>query len=123
MRTLSEGEHKAVLALSAKFLSDREREQLIVDIENCLVEEVVPDGSRLRFHIRGYQRPEYRGQHAFQAKDGFPAEGVVNDADGVEIDVWLFSDPNNRILEIELNKRNGEPILDADWSSFSVSGA
>ncbi len=120
MRPLIAHEQACVLMLANAIGSDAERNQLLQDLKNCEVEDAAPDGSRLIFHIKGYKRPPYRGQDTFRGKDGFPVEGAMADADGGEMDVLLFSDQNNRVLELELVKHAGGPIIGPDWDSFRL---
>jgi len=119
MRTLTALERTAVLALAAEIASDDERNQLVEDLAHCKV-DVLSHGARLMFHIEGYERPRYRGQDAFRGRDGFPVEGTVLDQDGTVIDVALYSDQNNRVLELELVKHSAVAIPIADWTTFRL---
>lgn len=119
MRPLTDLERKAVSALANEVGSDEVRNQLLLDLEHSLVEAVSPDGSRLMFHVRGYERPPHRGQDTFRGKDGFPVEGTMHDADGAEMDVLLFV-VHGRVFELELVKHMGGPVLGPDWNSFRV---
>jgi hypothetical protein len=120
MRRLTELEREALFTLANEVGKDGEREQLLSDLKHCVVEEASPDGSRVIFHIDGYQRPPYRGQDAFRGKDQFPVEGVVMDADGTEMDVAIYSDQNDRVLEFELVKHAIGPIVEPNWRSFRL---
>jgi len=120
MRTLTDSERNAILALAAEFKSDVERNQLLADLDHCTVEEKVPDGSLLVFNIPGYSRPPGHKQGLYRAKDGFRAEGSVKDADGAEMDVLLFADQNNRVYELEIVKHLPDSVGKADWSTFKV---
>ncbi|WP_157006715.1 DUF6984 family protein [Luteibacter yeojuensis] len=120
MRRLTELERKALFALANAVGKDDEREQLMSDLEHCFVEEASPDGSRVVFHIDGYQRPPYRGQDAFRGKDHFPLEGTVKDSDGTDMDMAIYLDKNNRLLEFELVKHAVGPIGKPDWLSFGM---
>lgn len=113
MRKLTAGERTAIEALAARLSTDA-RKQLLLDLEDSSVDSVTPDGSRLRFHIPNYERPAYRGQHAYDA------EGAVNDSDGKEVSVSLYADENNRLLELELIKWGEGPLISPDWNSFRV---
>lgn len=121
MRTLSAMEKGAAMALANAVGSDAERNQLLSDLESCSVEDVLTDGTRLVFHIPDYQRPLYRGQDTFRGKDRLPVEGTILDKDGGEMDVLLFLDQNNRVLELELVKHNGEPVAGPNWHSFRLN--
>ncbi|WP_199097667.1 hypothetical protein [Dyella sp. ASV21] len=120
MRALNDLEHEAISALANQIGPDDQRGQLLQDLKHCVVDDALSDGSMLKFFIEGYDRPPYRGQDTFRGKDGFPVEGVIKDADGGEMDVLLFSDQNKRVLELELVKHDGSPVLGPDWHSFSL---
>lgn len=120
MRALNDSERHVILALAGELKVAEERDQLLEDLENCEVDEATTDGSRLEFFIPQYKRPVGHRQGAYRAKDGFPVEGVVNDADGAEIDVSLFGDANNRLYELELVKLIGGPVIKPDWRTFKV---
>lgn len=120
MRALTEPERHAILALAAELGSDEERQQLLTDLIGCSVEERVPDGSLLEFSIAGYPRPVGHGQHAYRGKDKFPVEGVMQDADGAEISVYLFADIHNRLYELELDRHAEGSVVKARWDTFKV---
>lgn len=120
MRRLTALESKALFRMANEVGKDDERDQLMDDLGHCLVQEESPDGSRVIFHIEGYRRPPYHGQDSFRGKDQFPVEGVIKDADGVEMDVALYADENNRLLEFELVKHAVDQIIDPDWGSFRL---
>jgi hypothetical protein len=120
MRALTDLERTAIKALAAEFISDEERRRLLADLDNSAVEEKVPDGSLLSFSIPGYHRPSGHRQAAFRGKDGFPVEGVMKDADGAEISVYLFADPLGRIYEFELDRHAAGSVINPDWSTFRV---
>lgn len=113
-------EKNVALAMAGAVGSDMERNQLVLDIQNCTIEDMVPDGSILQFHIDGYERPPFRGQDPFRGEDRFPVEGSIKDADGEEMDVLIFSDYNNRVLELEFIRYADGPMLGPDWSSFKL---
>jgi hypothetical protein len=117
MRKLTQAEYAAVVVLAEEVGSDAEREQLLVDIENCSVETTNRDSSILLFHIDGYERPPHRGQDTFRGKDQFPVEGTVNDADGAEMDVALFV-VHGRVYELELIKHATGDVVAPDWTTF-----
>lgn len=120
MRELTTMEKAVTLALAEAVGSAKDRNQLLLDIQNCTVEDMVPDGSMLRFHIVGYEHPSEHGRGTFRGEDRFPVEGSMKDADGGEMDVLLFSDKSNRVLELELVKHTGGPVLGPDWNSFRL---
>ncbi|MBC7752382.1 MAG: hypothetical protein H7Z73_11830 [Candidatus Saccharibacteria bacterium] len=119
MRKLSDLEIRAMLLAANSVRDSAQREQLISDLQNSTVEEQ-SNGEIITFHIQGYSRPEYTGQHEFESVDGFPLEGKVADAAGNEVAVWLFADTNNRILEIELNNYTGDIPLPVTWDKFKL---
>lgn len=120
MRLLTDHERRVVLAMANEVGSDTERAQLLSDLDHCVVEDVLSDGTRLMFHIDGYQRPPYRGQDTFRGKDRFPVEGILRDADGADMEVALYSDQNDRVLEFELVKQSADPVCGPDWHSFKL---
>ena len=120
IRDLRVEERRAILALAAEFQSDTQRHQLLVDLSNCTVEEKVPDGSLLAFHIPGYERPAGHKQGPYRGKDRFPVEGAMKDADGAEMSVSLFADANDRIYEFELDKYAVASVIKPDWSTFRL---
>jgi hypothetical protein len=81
MRVLTEFERNTIVALAEEAGSDKERDKLLLDIQNCTVGDMVSDGSMLKFHIAGYERPPFRGQDTFRGKDRFPVEASITDAD------------------------------------------
>ena len=119
-RPLTIGEHEALLLLSSRVTTNKTRQQFIRDLVNCQVEDVLSDGSRLSFHLSAYDRPKYKGQHAFEDSEGRPVEGIVMDRSGEELDVWIFADPNDRVLELELAKAGPEMALNPDWETFRL---
>lgn len=118
-RKLSELEYRAMLLMANSVKDLAQREQLISDLKSSAVEDRV-NGEILAFHIQGYSRSEYTGQHEFQSLDGFPIEGKVADAYGNEVAVWLFADTNNRILEVELNNYTGDILFPVSWDKFRI---
>ncbi|MGQ3046430.1 MAG: DUF6984 family protein [Niveispirillum sp.] len=104
MRDLSPDEMSIVLRL-ADSLPEPARSRLISDAAAARVVEERADGECLIFSISGYQRPPYRGQELY------PAEGRIIDADGAEIDVLLYMDAQDRLLELEYIRWGDGPIL------------
>lgn len=113
MRELTPQERQAIQSL-VQGMQPNQRDQLLRDIDSCRVEEATPDGSRLVFHIAGYDRPPYHGQHPYQV------EGTMMDNDGAEISVLLHADENDRVLELEFIKWGEEQIVAPDWKTFQV---
>jgi hypothetical protein len=119
MRRPSDGERECIVKMASAFASEEDRIQLLTDIESATI-EVSPDGAILEFHVEGYIRPPYDGQSMFKGKDGFPVDGFVADNDGEETEVLLFGDGNHRLLELELLKPSGRPVLDPQWVTFRL---
>ena len=120
MLRLTPGERDCIVKMASAFASDEERVQLLQDIDSIAI-ELSTASEILGFHIDGYVRPPYRGQAMFKGKDGFPIEGVVEDKDGEETVVLLFADQNHRMLELELVKPSGKPVLEPQWASFRLN--
>ena len=113
MRSLSHSEKRVATTL-ADALPDQQRASVKADLAKSLVEDVVGDGSRLVFVIDGYERPAYRGQHAF------PIEGTMMDSDKSVLHVALYADENDRLLEMEIVRWAGGRVLAPEWSSFRL---
>jgi hypothetical protein len=113
VRTLSPAEREALIKLSAG-MDAKAREQFLRDIETASVTSATADGSRLTFYLKDYERPKYRGQHAY------PVEGQVKDADGSTLTVALYADHNDRLLELELIKYESRAVVRPNWSTFQV---
>ena len=120
MRRLSDEESKAIVLIADTIESDLEREQLLADIRNCAVSSTAEDGSMLMFSVDAYVRPEKWLQRQYKARDGFPAEGVVKDRDGAQMDVMLFQDQNHRVLKLEIVRYHPGGVIDPDWSTFHL---
>lgn len=99
----------------AKQLRNSERIQLMDDLENAAAESVTPDGSRVMFEIKGYQHPPYQGQHPFGII------GYTTDEDEVELEIILYADENNRLLELEVIRWGDGPILSPNWEGLVFS--
>jgi len=84
-----------LIACFASRLHDTERAKLLDDLGSASATSGTPDGSRVVFHIAGYERPRYQGQHPFGV------EGRMLDSDGAELSVLLHADENGRLLELE----------------------
>ena len=113
MRHLTATEHGLVAALVAK-LDEAMRLRVLQDLESSFVEDDLPDKSRLVFHIRGYERPVYKGQHAF------PVDGTLRDSDGAELSVALYADENGRLLELEVIRHDGSDVIRPDLSTLQI---
>ena len=113
IRPLTENERQA-LRMLVQGLNPDERSRLLADIETSSVEEVTDDASRLLFHLAGYQRPKYRGQHAYAV------EGVVTDDDGREVTIALYADENDRLFELEFIKWGDRPLIKPNWNTLRL---
>ena len=113
MRQLTPEERQALLAL-AQGMEINKKDRFLSDVEDCSVEEATSDGSRLVFHLANYQRPPYRGQHAYLV------EGSLKDSDDTDISVLLHADENDRVLELELIKWGEARIVGPNWETFKV---
>jgi hypothetical protein len=90
------------------------RRLVALDLGSSMIEQVNPGRSRFVFHIDGYERPAYRGQHPV------PVEGTMKDQDGAELHVLLHLDENDRLLELEFVRWVGGPVLGPLWPSFEL---
>lgn len=95
-------------------LDERQRRQLLDDATVATAEAVNDDGSIIRFHLEGYDRPPYRGQHAV------PVEGIVQDADGASISVLLHQDENNRLYELEFVRYDDGDLMAPKWDTLKL---
>jgi len=120
MRKLTNEERRVVLMLAAEIKSDDERHQLLADLDHCMVEATVPDGSILRFEIEGYQRPPGHGRGQYCGKNAFEVAGAVKDSDGSDMEVMLLADANHRIWEFEIVRYDVGPVINPDWNTFRV---
>jgi Domain of unknown function (DUF6984) len=120
VRALTTEERQVILLLAAEFNSDEERKQLLTDLDNCSVQETVPDGSMLAFDIADYRRPAESGRWQYRGKDGFPVEGVVKDTDGAEMEVMLLADTKHRVCELEIVRYHPGAVIKPDWRTFKV---
>lgn len=116
MRKATAAEQSAIEAI-ANALPRNQRDGIIADLAHSSLTDEVGDGSRLVFVIDGYQRPKYRGQHAF------PVEGRMQDRDGADLHVVLYADENGRLLELELIRWMPGSVLGPNWSTFRLDTA
>ncbi len=111
-RELTQSE-RTVITRVAERLPVYKREQLLDDLAHASAEAVTPDGSRVIFHIRGYERPPYRGQHSFGV------QGELVDCDGQKLSLDLYADENDHLLELEVIRWQGA-LMNPDWSSLKL---
>jgi hypothetical protein len=95
-------------------LDDAKKRQLLDDLKRLSAEEVLLDGSTVRFEIAGYTRPPYHGQRLL------PVQGMVLDADGETVSVLLHEDENGRIYELELVRYANGNVLGPDWATLKL---
>jgi hypothetical protein len=113
LRSPSDNEMQLIARIAEKLAPD-ERAQLLADAANATVESVVPDESRLIFHIAGYRRPSYDGQHSYGA------EGTMLDGDSAELEVLLFADKDGRLLELEFVRYDPGDLVGPRWETLNV---
>jgi hypothetical protein len=112
-RPLTKIEMNVIRQVAEKLPKDQQ-DQLLRDLAHAQAEPATPDGSRVIFYISGYQRPPYRGQHSYGA------EGELIDRDGETLSFDLFADENERLLELELIRWAGGPLIEPDWDTFKL---
>jgi hypothetical protein len=113
-RPLGESE-KLIIYRIAERLPEDKRKQLLADAGNVTAVTANEWGSRIEFHIGGYQRPQYEGQRSFGV------EGKVIDRDGVEIRIDLYADQNWRLLQLEFIRMHEDgTILGPDWKTLEL---
>ncbi|AWF81251.1 hypothetical protein BTJ40_10715 [Microbulbifer sp. A4B17] len=110
---LSDNEKNLILAISSQ-LNRKNGDQLRADLKNARVESRTSDGSRVSFDILGYERPQYRGQHPYEV------EGKLTDEDGGELSVLLYADENDRLLELEIIRWDGNDLINPNWGALSL---
>jgi hypothetical protein len=114
MRPLTNQERQLLSHLAEK-LEEPARSRLIADVQAAEVESASEDGSRLLFHINGYERPPYKGQREF------PVYATVRDADGEHLSIALYADQNDRLFELEFIRFAEGTLISPDWSTLSVT--
>ncbi|MDG3439367.1 DUF6984 family protein [Nitrospirillum amazonense] len=96
----------------AERLDPGKRQILIQDMENAVVESTRANGEVIKLRINGYARPSYHGQHSYSPG------GVLLDADHTEIEVVLYADENDRLLELEFIRREEGDIIEPQWNTL-----
>jgi hypothetical protein len=81
------------------------RSQLLQDIASATIASVSEDNSCFIFSLAGYVRPPYEGQKTYGV------DGKILDSDGEELDVMLYCDQNNRLLELEFIRWDDNPVV------------
>jgi hypothetical protein len=121
MRSLTKEELMLIKLFSEKLDKDQ-KAQLLTDVKKACAEVVTEDGGTIiYFHIDGYQRPEYRGQHVI-------AEGTIKDFGNIPVTILLHADPNNRLYELEFirwdeARAQDSKIIKLDWSTLTILDA
>lgn len=113
MRKPTLHERRIVLAI-ANLLVEKDRQQLLADLSDSTITNETADGSRRVFHIPGYQRPLYRGQHSYNV------EGTMKDADGADVTVRLYADENNRLFELEFIRWGDGDLIAPRWTTLEL---
>jgi hypothetical protein len=113
MRPLEQHERELIDRIAER-LDERQRRQLLEDAGVATAETINDDGSIIRFHLQGYERPPYRGQHAI------PVEAVVQDADGASISVLLHQDENDRLYELEFVRYDDGELMAPKWETLKL---
>lgn len=103
MRALT-GIERHIIEEIAKALPEPSRAALFADLLGATVVNADTDDTRLCFELAGYTRPRYQGQHTYGV------EGRILDEDGAEVSIILYSDENDRLLELELIRWDGRAI-------------
>src|SRR5216683_2103044 len=112
-RRLTEMETKVIRRVAEKLPKDLQQ-QLLTDLVHSQAEDATPDGSRVVFHISRYQHAPYRGQHSYGV------EGDLVDKDGETLSFDLFADENGRLLELEVIRWAGGPLIEPDWDTLKL---
>jgi len=114
-RDLTDTEKLLISRIAAMLSDDARRQTLLDDMASATAEVFATEGAlRIVFHISGYERPPYRGQHSFGV------EGKLNDIDGELLITDLFADENDRLLELEIIRYADGPIKGPDWQSLTL---
>jgi hypothetical protein len=113
LRDLTEGEISFIRSVANR-LNPAARDMLLADLSLARAEEMLDDASLMRFHLTGYERGKFCGQHTY------PIEGELNDADGTAVHVLLFADPADRLYELEFLRWGDGPLQAPDWTTLKL---
>ena len=113
LRELS-GHEIAFIDLIADRLGGEACNMLRRDLASAQAEDLLEDGALVGFHLSGYQRPPYTGQHLY------PFEGRMDDADGVPMHILLFADPADHLLELEYLRWGDGPLQNPKWETLEI---
>lgn len=114
-RALTEDEMELVARIAAWVPEDR-RDQLLYDAAHSMVKVCAKDRAMLEFDIKGYDRPPYRG------KDQFMVDARLFDADNAEINVFVYTDENGRLLELEYMRWDMKEVICPQLDMLSILG-
>jgi hypothetical protein len=109
-------EERALIKQFADLLKPQAQRKLLDDLKNAVVFASESNGSRITFEIANYVRPQYRGQHLFDA------EGTMSDQDGTELSVLLYADENGRLFELEFIRWDSSNVLAPRWETLAIHG-
>ncbi len=113
-RRLLRPEEKLLIFNAARCLDGERAGRLLSDMDCATARSELPDGSIVGFEIDGYDRPETWQQRPV------PVEMEVDDEDGAEISATLYTDSNDRLLEMELIRRCGGPVVRPRWQTLRL---
>lgn len=113
-RRLLRPEEKFLISHAARLLDGERAGRLLSDMDCATALSELPDGSIVGFELDGYDHPEPWQQRTI------PVEMEVDDEDGAEISATLYTDSNDRLLELELTRRCGGPVVRPRWQTLRL---
>lgn len=113
MRPLTVDEKNLIIRFAERLESGRQH-KLLSDLKYAVVKLDAPDGGLIVFSIQGYARPSHSGQHTYGI------EGKMLDDDDAELSVLLYADPDDRLLELEFLRWDGEVIRKPKWETLEL---
>lgn len=111
IRALTDNEKCFIRGVAARLESEA-RNRLINDLALAQVEAELADGELIRFCLDGYEYPHRGGQGLY------PVEGELSDEDGSLISLLLFTDPADRLYELEYLRWGDGPLQRPNWSTL-----
>ena len=111
MRPLNENEIKLIHLIASELPHDA-KTRLLTDLARAEVDTSKDIEDIICFRIRDYVRPAYVGQHTYGV------DGYLKDSDGAPISALLFADRDDHLLEMELIRLDGEPIINPSWATL-----
>src|SRR3989338_100667 len=106
-------DERRVLAALISGLENLDQLRLLNEIDQVLIRPINADESILEFIYEDYERPD-------QGQMPVGHEGVLLDADNVEVEVILYWDRNRRLCEFELLRTGGGDLVSPQWNSFRL---